>query len=152
MLGTGQEICGLDIVLVHKLNSLLSVCCSFWCSGTGKRFSNRKETICLPLPNARFDQGLWNRISSRPNARWQADWAIEDQTKNLNSVARPYDQRAFSPLDPNAGWLSHSDFRIERRQVVFLCWMQNSNPGSLEPNPHQPECPLTDIMGYRWSI
>ena len=27
-----------------------------------------------------------------------------------------------------------SDFRIERRQVVFLCWMQDSNPGSQKPN------------------
>ena len=27
--------------------------------------------------------------------------------------------------------LAHaSDIRIERRQVVFLCWMQDSNPGS----------------------
>ena len=89
-------------------------------------------------------QGLWNRISSRLNARWQTDWAIEDQAKNLNSIARPYDQRAFSPLDPTAGWLSHlalaiymfvvvnfdtlaqaSDFLIERRQFVFICWMAN---------------------------
>ena len=30
-----------------------------------------------------------------------------------------------------------SDFRIERRQAVFLCWMQDSNLGSLEPNLHQ---------------
>ena len=67
--------------------------------------------------------------------------------KNLNSTARPYDQQAFSPLDLTASWLSHlalaiymlvvvnfdalaqaSDIRIERRQVVFLCWMQDSNP------------------------
>ena len=27
--------------------------------------------------------------------------------KNLNSTARPYDQRAFSPLDPTVSWLSH---------------------------------------------
>ena len=26
-------------------------------------------------------QGLWNRISSRLNARKQADWAIKDQAK-----------------------------------------------------------------------
>ena len=30
-------------------------CCWFRCSGTGKRYSNRKETICLPLPNAGFE-------------------------------------------------------------------------------------------------
>ena len=70
--------------------------------------------------------------------------------KNLNSTARPYDQQAFSPPDPTAIWHSHlalaiyifvvvnfdalaqaSDFRIEKRQVVFLRWMQDSNPEGL---------------------
>ena len=74
----------------------------------------------------------------------------EDQAKNLNSTARPYDQQAFSPPDPTAIWHSHlalaiyifvvvnfdalaraSDIRIERRQVVFLCWRQDSNPEGL---------------------
>ena len=44
------------------------------------------------------NQGLWNRISRRLNACWKTDWAIEDQTKNLNSIARPNDGRVFSPL------------------------------------------------------
>ena len=89
-------------------------------------------------------------FASRLNACWQTDWAIEDQAKNLNSTARPYDQQAFSPSDPTAIWHSHlaleiyifvvvnfdalaqvSDFRIERRLVVFLCWEQDSNPGDL---------------------
>ena len=50
----------------------------------------------------RTHQGLRHQIASRLNAHWQTDWAIEDQAKNLNSTARPYDQRAFSPLDPTA--------------------------------------------------
>ena len=98
----------------------------------------------------RTHQGLRHQIASRLNARWQTDWAIEDQAKTLNSTARPYDQQAFSPPDPTAIWHSHlalaiyifvivnfdalaqaSDFRIERRQVVFLCWEQDSNPGGL---------------------
>ena len=44
-------------------------------------------------------QGLRYLFTSRLNACWQTDWAIEDQAKNLNSTARPYDQQAFSPLD-----------------------------------------------------
>ena len=96
-----------------------------------------------------MNQGLWNRISSRLNARWQTDWAIEDQAKkNMKSTARPFDQRACSPLDPTAIWLSHlalaiymfvvvnfdalaqaSYFQIERRQVVSLFWMQDLNQG-----------------------
>ena len=41
-------------------------------------------------------QGLRHLFASRLNACWQTDWAIEDQAKNLNSTARPYDQQAFS--------------------------------------------------------
>ena len=114
-------------------------------------------------------QGLRHLFASRLNARWQTDWAIEDQAKNLNSTARPYDQQAFSPLDLTASWLSHpalaiyifvvnfdalaqaSDFRIERRQVVFLCWMQDSNPRSQTPIRQQTECPLTNRLSYRGS-
>ena len=116
-------------------------------------------------------QGLRHQIASRLNTRWQTDWAIEDQAKNLNSTARPYDQRAFSLIDPTAVWHSHlalaiymflvvkfdalaqaSYIRIERRQYVFLCWMQDSNPsGSQTPNRQQTECPLTNRLSYRGS-
>ena len=53
--------------------------------------------------------GLWNRIPSRLNARWQSEWAIEDPAK---TIARPYDQQQFSPLDRNAGRLSHPALAI----------------------------------------
>ena len=45
--------------------------------------------------------------TSSPADCWQTVWAIEDQAKNLNSTARPYDQQAFSPPDPTAIWHSH---------------------------------------------
>ena len=119
----------------------------------------------------RTHQDLRHQIASRLNARWQTDWAIEDQAKNLNSTARPYDQWAFSPLDPTAVWHSHlalaiymfvvvnfdalaqaSDIRIERWQVVLLRWMEDSNPsGSQTPNRQQIECPLTNWLSYRGS-
>ena len=45
-----------------------------------------------------------------------------------------------------------SDIRIERRQVVFLCWMQDSNPSGYQtPNRQQTECPLTNRRSYRGS-
>ena len=50
---------------------------------------------------------LRHQIANRLNARSQTDWVIEDQAKNLNLTARPYGERAFSPLDFTAGWLSH---------------------------------------------
>ena len=80
-------------------------------------------------------QGLRQQIARRRNARRKTDWAIEGQVKNLDSTARPYDQRAFSPLDPLPGfrtWLwrctclllisisaQASDIRIGRGHVVF---------------------------------
>ena len=139
--------------------------------------------ICLLL----LISMLWHRqaiFESKLNAGFEpirvsdtkspADWMPADKStelsriklKILNSTARPYDQRAFSPLDPTAVWHSHlalaiymfvvvnldalaqaSDIRIERRQVVFLCWMQDSNPsGSKTPNRQQTECPLTNRL------
>ena len=60
-------------------------------------------------------QGLRYLFTSRLNACWQTDWAIEDQAKNLNSTARPYDQQAFSPLDLTTNWLSHLALAMYRR-------------------------------------
>ena len=132
-----------------------------------------KKKSCLPLLRAGFEP---IRVS---DTKSPADWMPTDKPtelsriklKNLNSTARPYDQRAFSPLDPTAVWHSHlalaiymfvvvnfdalaqaSDIRIERRQVVFLCWEQDSNPsGSQTPNRQQTECPLTNRLSYRGS-
>ena len=127
-----------------------------------KLFSSAECRICTRGPK--------HQVTSRLNARWQTDWAIEDQAKNLNSTARSYDQRASSPFDPTVSWLSHlalaiyifvvvsfdalaqaSDIQIERRQVVFLCWMQDLNPGSQTPNRQQTECSLTNRLSYRGS-
>ena len=146
-------------------------CCWFRCSGTGKRFSNRKETSCLPLLNAGFEPKDSDTYSP-------ADWMPADKPTelsrikliNLNSTARPYNQQAFSPLDLTVSWLSHlavaiylfvvvnfdalaqaSDIRIERRQVVFLCWMQDSNPRSQTPIRQQTECLLANWRSYRGS-
>ena len=49
-------------------------------------------------------------------------------------------------LDTLAG-----EIRIERKKVVFLCWMQDWNPGSGTPNRQQTECLLTNRLSYRGS-
>ena len=41
-----------------------------------------------------------------------------------------------------------SDIRIWRRQVVFLCWRQDSNPRSQIPIHQQTECLLTNRLSY----
>ena len=112
-------------------------------------FKSKGDELCFSAECRIWTRGPRHQIARRLNARWQTDWAIEDQAKNLNSTARPYYQRAFSPLDPTVSWLLHltlaiyifvvvhfdalaqaSDIQIERRQVVFLCWMQDLNTGS----------------------
>ena len=130
-------------------------------------FKSNWDKLCSSAECWIWTRGLRHQIASRLNARWQTDWAIEDQAKKLeldspslwsasiqptwphcqscvpllneglepwvsdtklaadwmladkptelsriklkifNSTARPYDQRAFSPLDPTVSWLSH---------------------------------------------
>ena len=105
-------------------------------------FESKGDKLSSSAESRIRTQGVYETQSS-------ADWMPADKPtelsriklKNLNSTARPYDQQAFSPPDPTAIWHSHlalaiyifvvvnfdalaqaSDFRIERRQVVFLCW------------------------------
>ena len=89
----------------------------------------RRQLVFLCWEQDSNPGGLWNPIFSRLNACWQTDWAIEDQAKNLNSTARPYDQQAFSPPDPTAIWHSHRLWRytyllllismLWHRQAIF---------------------------------
>ena len=133
-------------------------------------FKSKGDKLCSSAECRIGTRGPRHQIASRLNARWQTDSAIEDQAKNLNSTARPYDQRAFSPLDHTICWFSHlalaiyifvvvnfdalaqaSDIQIERRQVVFLCRMQALNPVSKTPNRQQTEWSLTNRLSYRGS-
>ena len=128
------------------------------------------DKLCSSAECRIWTRGPRHQFASRLNARWQTDWAIEDQAKNLNWTARPYDQGAFSPIGPTVSWLSHlplaiymfvvvnfdalaqaRDTEIERRQVVFLCWMQDLNPGPQTPIRQQTECSLTNQLSHRGS-
>ena len=131
----------------------------------------QKETSCVPLLKSGFEPRI-------PDTKSPADRMLADKwtelsrikLKNLNLTASPNDQRAFSPLCPTVSWLSHlalaiyifvvvnfdalaqaSDIQIKRRQVVFLCWNQDLNPGSQTPNRQQTECSLTNRLSYRRS-
>ena len=133
-------------------------------------FKSKGDKLCSSAECRIWTRGPRHQFASRLNARWETHWAIEDQAKNLNSTARPYDQRAFSPLGPTVSWLSHlalsiymfvvanfdaltlaSDIQIERRQVVFLWWMQDLNPEPQTPIRQQTECSLTNRLSYRGS-
>ena len=70
-------------------------------------FKSNGDKLCSSAECRIWTRGPRHQIASRLNARWQTDWAIEDQAKNLNSTASPYDQRAFIPLESTVSWLSH---------------------------------------------
>ena len=55
----------------------------------------------------RTHQGLRHQIASRLNARWQTDWAIEDQAKNLNQQPVPMISQHSAHLTPQPFWHSH---------------------------------------------
>ena len=102
----------------------------------------------------------WEICDTNSPLNWRSTHKPTDlsriKLKSLKSRACSHDDWAFSPLDYTVGWLStlvmymfvsvnvyclaqESDFRIEMRQVVFLCWMQDSKLGSLR---HQIACRL----------
>ena len=65
---------------------------------------DRRQVVILCWMQDSNPECLWNRISSRLNARWQTDWDIEDQIKTgtrqpvpmiseLGSGYRPYGDR-----------------------------------------------------------
>ena len=157
----------------YDINSIFFLCLLLLISMLWHRqaiFESKGDRLSSCTESRFRTLSLRHQFASRLNACWQTDWAVEDQTKNLNSIARPYDQQPFSPLDLTASWLSHlalaiymfvvvnfdalsqaSDIRIERRHVVFLCWMQDSNPRSQTPIRQQTVCLLTNRLSYRGS-
>ena len=86
--------------------------------------------------------------------------------KNLNLIARPYDEQAISWLDFTASWFYRalpinmiivvnfdtltqaSNFRIKWRHLVFLCWTQDSKREVCDTNLKQTEFPLTNWLSY----
>ena len=74
-----------------------------------------RRQIVLPcwIQDSKLDS-LRHQSANRLNARSQTDWAIEDQAKNLNWTARPYDEWAFLPLDFTADWLLHLALAIKK--------------------------------------
>ena len=47
--------------------------------GTGKQYSNRKETSCVPLLNAGFEPGA-------PDTKSPADWMLADKPTELSRI------------------------------------------------------------------
>ena len=125
------------------------ICCyQFRCSGTGKRYSNRKETRCLPLLNAGFERRVSDTKSPAawmPASKPTELSRIKLKTWTHQPVPKVSEHSAHSTPLP-VSWLpplalaiymfAVVDFdtlaqanviRIDRRQVVFLCWRSTSH-------------------------
>ena len=90
-------------------------------------FKSKGDKLCSSAECKIWTWGPRHQSASRLNGRWQTDWAIEDQAKNLNSTARPYDHRAFSPFDPTVSWLSHLLWRYTYLLLLIsMLWLRQA--------------------------
>ena len=73
---------------IHGYGDMHVYCCLCWCSGTDKRFSNRKENICLPLLNAGFEPGSLDTNLQQTECLLTKRLCCQGSNKNLNTIAR----------------------------------------------------------------
>ena len=78
----------------------------------------RRQVVFLCWMQDSKLRSLRHQFASRLNTHSQTDWPIEDQAKNFNSTAHPYDEWAFSPFDFTADWLSYLALAIYMFVVV----------------------------------
>ena len=152
---------------------IIYVCCYwFWCSDTGKRFSNRIETSCLPLLNAAFEAATYktpnrqqtvcphtNRLSYRGSNK-----KLELNFPSLSwvDIIQPTLFHCRSAFVSGSGdmhvycwfWCSGTNKRFSNRKEKSCIPLLNSvfEAGKSEiPNRQHTECPLTNRLGYRGS-
>ena len=133
-------------------------------------FKSKGDKLCSSAECRIWTRDPRHQIDSRLNARWQTDWVTEDQANTWIRQPVPMISEHSAHLAPLSVTYIHkyihtymfvvvnfdalaqaSDIQIERRQVVFLCWMQNLNPGPQTPNRRQTECSLTNRLSHRGS-
>ena len=96
----------------HWLHTYIHTCLLLLISMLWHRqaiFESKGDKLCSSAEcRIRTHQGLRHQIASRLNARWQTDWAIEDQAKKLEldspslwsasiQPTRPHSRLAFAP-------------------------------------------------------
>ena len=122
-------------------------------------FKSKGDKLCSSVEWRIWTRGLRHQIASRLNARWQTDWAIEDQAKNLEldspslwsasiQPTWPHCQLTFIFVVVTSLWrytylslLLSAEQEFERRQIVFLC------PDTKSPADWM----LTNRLSYRGS-
>ena len=126
------------------------VCCSLrWRQNGRHSVSNHQPHDCL------FNR-LFRRRSKKASKLRVTGLCVGNSPGPVNSPHKGPVTRKMFPFDDVImvdfdDLIPASDIRIERRQVVFLCWMQDSNPRSQTQNCQQTECQLKNRLNYRGS-
>ena len=64
-------------------------------------FKSKGDTLCSSAEGRIWTRGPRHQIASRPNARWQTDWAIEDQAKKPELHSPPPWSASIQPTWPH---------------------------------------------------
>ena len=105
-------------------------------------FKSKGDKLCSSAECRIWTRGPRHQFASRLNDHWQTDWAIEDQAKNSNSTARPYDQRTFSPLGPTVSWLSHLAL------AIYMFWSSGTGHSTARPYEHRAFSPIGPTVSW----
>ena len=119
-------------------------------------FKSKGDKSCSSAECRIWNRGPRHQIASRLNARWQTDWAIEDQAKKLEldspslwpasiPPAWPHCQLTFAPVDQwlNARW--QTDWAIEDQAKKLE--LDSPSLWSASIPPAWPHCQLTFAPG-----
>ena len=83
------------------------------CSGTCKRYSNRKETSCVHLLNAGFEPGV-------PDTKSLADWMLADKPTELSRIK---DQAKKTWIRQPVPMISEHSTHLTLLSVDFRTWL-----------------------------
>ena len=100
-------------------------------------FKSKGDKLCSSAQSRIWTRDPRHQFASRLNARWQTDWAIEDQAQNLNSTAVPMISEHSAHLVPLS-----VDFRTWHWR--YTCYTHTHIHTSIHPSIH-PSIPYHTI-------
>ena len=92
----------------------------------------RRQVVFLCWMQDSNPEGLWNRISSRLNARWQTDWAIEDQALKLELYSLSLWSASIQPTQPHCHLALGDNLLSEPMLTHPIHWRMYATPGGDE--------------------
>ena len=103
-------------------------------------FERRQVAFLCWMQDSNPD-GLWNPISSRMNACWQTDWAIEDQAKTWTRQPVPMISKHSAHLTPLPFGIRTWLWRYTYLLLISMLWLRQAIFGSKgDKLPSSAEC------------